>query len=173
MWYLAREGFEVSGIDFSKSACEQSVEFLRSENLQNMIGLISCGDFVSELEVFADGYFDLVIDIEGLSNISFTDAELVLRKVAKKLTPTGKFFSQTFSGEMWEENSVPTDSHHSVVPQQGSTSNLGALRFSTEEDIFKIYENELLMVTEIQKKLLNSQKGKILESEWLVSCAKR
>lgn len=173
LWYLAREGFEVNGIDFSKSACQQSIELLRSEKLEDRIGKITCGDFVTELDDFEDEYFDLIIDIEGLSNVGFADAELVVRKIARKLNPAGKFFSQTFSGEMWEKNSAPTDTYHSVVPKTGTTSNLGVLRFATEQDLFKIYENEKLKVTEIQKTVLKSQVGEILESEWLVSCVKQ
>ena len=171
--FLAREGFEVSGIDFSNSACEQAIKRLKAENLEHRIGDIYCGDFSKDLDKYPDEYFDLVIDIEGLTNIAVNDAELVINKIARKLIPNGKFFSQTFSGEMWINSPNVENVHNSVIPQMGTTSNLGVLRFTSEDDIRSIYQNELLGVTDVQKLTLTALNGKVIESEWLITCVRK
>jgi 2-polyprenyl-3-methyl-5-hydroxy-6-metoxy-1,4-benzoquinol methylase len=38
LWFMAREGFTVYGIDFSKTACEKTLNRLADENLSNRVG---------------------------------------------------------------------------------------------------------------------------------------
>ena len=173
LWFLAREGFEVNGLDFSMSACEQAIKRLNTESLQHKIGNIHCGDFTTDLDKFPDDYFDLIVDIEGLTNIPINETESVIRKITSKLLPKGKFFSQTFSGEMWENSPTVNDAYNSVLPQVGTTSNLGILRHTSEIDIREIYENEGLNVAEIQKLTLTAEDGRVIESEWLITCVRK
>ncbi|MGB1041539.1 MAG: SAM-dependent methyltransferase, partial [Flavobacteriales bacterium] len=66
LWYMAREGFTVYGIEGSQTACNNATKRLNNEGLGDRIGKIIAGDYHEKLNDFEDGYFDAIIDVESL-----------------------------------------------------------------------------------------------------------
>jgi len=92
LWFAAREGFRVSGIDISKTA----VEFARKRFTDDgMVGDLRVGDF-SQLP-FGDNSFDLVFDRGSLSLTNRQGAIDCVREVRRVIKPNGLFQCGPFS----------------------------------------------------------------------------
>lgn len=92
LWFAAREGFRVTGIDGSASAVEYAKKRFLSDNLP---GEFIVGDF-SELPL-DDNSFDLVIDRGSVTCCSYRDSKTVIHEVHRVLKTGGKFFFNPYS----------------------------------------------------------------------------
>jgi SAM-dependent methyltransferase len=92
LWFAAREGFTVAGVDGSASAIEFARRRFREENLT--------GDFrVADFTVlpFPSESFDLVIDREALVCVGRSVAKQAVAEVRRVLRPEGRFFCNVYS----------------------------------------------------------------------------
>lgn len=86
LWFCAREGFNVSGIDFSYSAIDKCIKRFDDEGLK---GDFKQGDFTAL--PWSKDEFDLVLDRGALTCASFMDMEKALREIYRVLKPGGRF----------------------------------------------------------------------------------
>jgi SAM-dependent methyltransferase len=86
LWFAAREGFTVAGIDGSAAAIEYARERFVAEELK---GDLRIGDF-AELPWPAE-HFDLVIDRAALTHTSRSTASAAIAEVRRVLRPGGRF----------------------------------------------------------------------------------
>ena len=170
LWFMAREGFTVYGIDFSPTACEKLINRLGAENLSDRVGEVLTGDYAEKLLEFEDGFFDAIVDVESLYCNSFESSRKIVEICFEKLKPGGLMFSQTFSDKTWglEGNEV---GYHAVLPVDGPMANMGYSRYTTKEDIDKLYNlvSNRIKNVELQELQLNNEK---LISEWIVEVEK-
>lgn len=89
-WFLAREGFRVTAVDFSASAIAKCRKRLESEGL----GLITAVCDVADLP-FKDESFDLVVDVISIAHNTKHKITKIFDEVARVLKPKGKLFSVT------------------------------------------------------------------------------
>ena len=94
LWFAAREGFQVCGIEGSPSAVRAAEDRFREEELP---GDLRCGEF-PELP-FADNSVDLGIDRCATTCVSRQVATDTIREVHRVLRPSGRFFLNTYSSE--------------------------------------------------------------------------
>lgn len=92
-WYMAREGFTVSGIDGSPTAIRRAEERLASEGLSAELRV---GDFTKTLPWDA-GTFDGVIDNAALCCNSLENWRSAITEILRVLKPDGKMFSACFT----------------------------------------------------------------------------
>jgi SAM-dependent methyltransferase len=92
LWFAAREGFSVSGVDGSPSAIEFAKKRFADEDLQ---GDLRVADFISL--PFTDNIFDFVLDRGALTCSPFADAQKTVAEVRRVLAPGGKFFFNPYS----------------------------------------------------------------------------
>jgi len=95
-WFIAREGFQVAGIDGSPTAIKQAVDRLSAERLQ---GDLRVGDYTSL--PWGNEFFDGVIE-----NVSFcanlvADWQRATDEVYRVLKPGGSFFTSCFTTNTW------------------------------------------------------------------------
>jgi len=138
LWYLAREGFTVYGIDFSKTACERTRKRLKEDGLDDQIGELKVGDFYEKLDEFEDGFFDAIIDMEALYCNSFNRSRAILEKAVSKLKCGGKLLSVTFADQTTGLVGEEVD-YHALLPSSGPCANKGFSRYTTYDDIEKLY----------------------------------
>jgi len=167
IWYLAREGFAVAGIDGSPTAVRQAGARLAAEGLPDAD--IRVGDF-SGLP-WTDESFDVVIDIAALYANSVKTIVASLDEVRRVLKPGGYFFGKMFgdettgsrSGEMIEPGTV----RH---PQIGPCAGNDIAHFFSREELGIFFSGfKALSIDQVHR---TDHNGDIHIFEWIVSAQK-
>jgi SAM-dependent methyltransferase len=86
LWFCAREGFAVAGVDGSATAIEWARQRFAEEGLD---GDLRIGDFTAL--PFPDSAFDLCLDHAALSHTTAAGAAQAVAEVHRVLRPGGKF----------------------------------------------------------------------------------
>jgi SAM-dependent methyltransferase len=94
VWYLAREGFNMSAVDASPVAIAYANRRLAEENLQADLRV---ADFTRL--PFPDNGFDLVYDRGSITCSGLSSAKRAVQEVHRVLLPGGKFFFNPYSVE--------------------------------------------------------------------------
>lgn len=99
IWFLAREGFRVAGIDGSSSAIGMARDRLHAEGLEKAAqeADLQVGNF-AQLP-WRDGTFDLVIDIEAIYANVIEVIRSTISEIHRVLKPGGWFFAKMFGPE--------------------------------------------------------------------------
>lgn len=92
LWFAAREGFRVAGIDGSASAIAAARSRFAADGLD---GDLRQGDFTAL--PFADAAFDLAIDRDGLACVGYTTMQRAVAEIRRVLRPGGRFFLEGYS----------------------------------------------------------------------------
>ena len=90
VWYLAREGFAVCGIDVSPTAIERAREYLATDGLS---ADLRAGDAAEVLCAFPDAHFDCVVDVGCIQCNTLAEARAIVREATRGLKPGGRCFS--------------------------------------------------------------------------------
>lgn len=170
LWFMAREGFTVYGIDFSQTACEKARERLTNEKLADRIGGILQGDYAEVLAGFEDAYFDAIVDMESLCCNSFEKSRNIVDICFSKLKPGGLMFSQTFSEKTWGMQGE-TIGYHALQPTEGPMAHKGYTRYTTREDIEKLYKLDNNRIKNVELQELHLHNGQSI-SEWIIEVEK-
>ncbi|EAJ2879871.1 class I SAM-dependent methyltransferase [Campylobacter coli] len=139
LWFCAREGFRVSGIEWSKTGVERFQKRLNDENLSSQIDEIKIGDYEQKLDEFKNESFDCIIDSCSLCCNDFKKTQRIFNKAILKLKPNGKFFSSTIAKDIVGYDKNKEDFQ---LPNDGIYTHIGMIRFSSKEDIQKLYKND-------------------------------
>jgi len=166
LWYMAREGFCVYGLEGSQTACDTATKRLKDENLEDKIGSIKSGDYFDSLDEFPDDYFDAIIDIESLYCNPFDRTKDIVTKSFKKLKVGGKMFSMTFANKEWLSTDEDVE-HHAI----NSPEIRGYFRYTTREDIDLLYKNSYNEIEKIEMLELHSD-AETSRKEWLIELKK-
>jgi SAM-dependent methyltransferase len=139
LWFLAREGFTVAGIDGSANAIDSARERLRAEGLAASLEAadLRVGNFVRL--PWEDRTFDVVIDIQAIVHNTMPVIRSVMAEIARVLKPGGWFFARMFgpkttgimTGIMVEDGTVR-------YPEFGPMVGCGLLHAFTEEEVTKL-----------------------------------
>jgi ubiquinone/menaquinone biosynthesis C-methylase UbiE len=92
LWFAAREGLAVTGVDASPTALAHARSRFASEGLR---GSFLAGDFVAL--PFAAHTFDLVIDRAALTCVGRDAAQRAVSEIHRVVRPDGRFFFNPYS----------------------------------------------------------------------------
>jgi SAM-dependent methyltransferase len=151
LWYLAREGFSVTGIDGSEVALRRAAARLAAEGLTAELAL---GD-ATKLP-WADDSFDCVLDIECVYANSFEDSRRIVAEARRVLRPGGLFFSKTFM---------------TGTSRDALYSGYGIVRFTAEDEIPQLYAG--FASVEYDHVIRTDGNRARMVKEWLITCRKR
>ena len=165
-WFMAREGFQVSGIDGSPSAIQYAGERLKGEGLEADLRV---GDYTSL--PWSDGFFDGAID-----NVSFYSNLVAIWQRAvdetyRVLKPRGLFFTSSFTTNTWGCNTG-----HQVEPEsfrdipEGPFHERGLAHFVTESELRHILRRFSRIDVERECRTLMNQ-SKVVEV-WIATAVK-
>ncbi|OLS25568.1 MAG: Glycine/sarcosine/dimethylglycine N-methyltransferase [Candidatus Heimdallarchaeota archaeon LC_2] len=156
-WYLAREGFNVKGVDGSQSAIDKARKYLLKENL---IAEFQVVDFVKT--PFTDHYFDCVIDIASIQHNPKSLIPRIIDEVHRVLKPNGKFF-----GIMVAEGTIG-DNVSTNERKDGPLSGRGLTTFFSEEEVIEYFKS--FKTVNIYYRLRSVESG--IYKEWIISASK-
>lgn len=102
-WFLAREGFKVSGLDCSPKAIEHAQAKLALDNLSAEfdVGLF-------EALPYPDEHFNCVVDSGGITSTPLETVRSALQEVSRVLKPEGQYFAY-FIGDETSVEEPPSD----------------------------------------------------------------
>ncbi len=166
LWYLAREGFSVYGIEGSQTACDQALLRLKQEGIDYNLKQIISGDYLDMLDSYPNNFFDAIIDIESIYCNSFEKSQQVITKSFDKLKPEGKFFSITFANKEWITDMKDTE-YHAIEHSDLS----GYFRYTTKDDIEKLYKNHKSEIESIEMLEMHLKNG-LKKQEWIIELKK-
>jgi phospholipid N-methyltransferase len=171
LWLLTREGFSTYAIEFSATAAQKAKERLMKEGTVSNLKEIKVGDYFDKLDEFKPEFFDAIIDYESLYCNPFARTIEIIDKAVSKLKKGGKFFSVTFSDTTWGFEGSTVD-YHAVEATEGPLANKGFSRYSTREDVLKMFDRDGLKVTslELVERHLSNEKR---VSEWVIEAEKK
>jgi len=143
LWFAAREGFGVAGIDGSKTAIEYARQRLAQEGLS---GDLRVGDFASL--PLQDATFDMVLDRCSLTHTTSAVIRSALRESRRVLKPGGKLLSICYSdrhparkfGRHIGDNTY-------VDPDGGCFSGLGQVHFAPLEEVCEIFGKDFTLIS--------------------------
>lgn len=159
IYFLAKSGFAVSGIDGSKTAIDFANKRLESENLTADLRV---GDLADP--PFPDDYFDYVVDRGALTTNRFETIRRALVRARDVLKPSGKIFSFDLYGKNHPGKSWGVETSYQCYDNftEGYFAGVGLTSFLDAEDIKILFE----MYREVKiGKTLVFEEGNILQSE--------
>ena len=185
LWYCAREGFSVIGLDGSKTAIHRMIDRFEKENLSEFLMDIKVGNYYNLLNEIKDNSIDAIIDVGSLCCNSFLDTKEIIKKSFDKLKVGGKFLSQTFDKGSDGLNindkeveimgggaeKIEDKYFHAVFTRLGSMREKCLVRYTTYEDIFELYKMENNKIDYIHKEKYYFSKDRV-RKDWIIELTK-
>ncbi|NKB75839.1 MAG: methyltransferase domain-containing protein [Gammaproteobacteria bacterium] len=151
LWFAARQGFTVSGIDASASA----LAFARKRFEQDKLtGEFEVGSF-TELP-WGDSLFDVIIDRAASTNVGFETAKTVISQAHRVLKTGGLIYSEVFSDQSSSRGDKSQDGVLSNI--RGPYSGAGQIYFYSKSELQQLYQHSWDLL-----ELFHTQKAQYLE----------
>jgi len=165
IWYMAREGFNVFGIDGSKTAVNIAMDKLKKENLN---ASLKVGDIINL--PYENNFFDGVIDNECLYANNEENAKLIVNEINRVMKKDGLFYSRTFSDDMYIGQELNENLEYTNI-NEGPLKGKGFARLSDINKINSIYGGVFKIVS-IDKMEYTQYNFSQKISEFIIICQK-
>ncbi len=106
--YLAKNGFDVYGLDVAPVGLKMTKDWLKQENLKANLKL---GSFFKKLP-YKDNFFDAIIAVQAISHGKIEDIRKVIKEIERILKPNGLIFiafTQRSKVKNWRVGSIHTE----------------------------------------------------------------
>jgi len=168
LWFAAREGFCVAGVDGSESA----IRFARRRfEVEGLSADLRVGDF-TDLP-FAEESFDLVIDRSALTCVGGPTRRRAVAEVRRVLVPGGKFLFNPYSDRHTSHQSGRIGLDGLTVDiKAGTLAGMGAIGFANREEIDELFGQgwEVLSLDHVESR--QEMHGEDIQAEWRVVAVK-
>ena len=167
LWFAAREGFEVTGLDASESAISFARQRFTDDSL---IGTFDVGSFTSL--PYTDQAFDVVIDRAASTNVNLATAKKVVAEVHRVLKNRGVFYSEVFSDHASSRGHLLDDGVLTNI--EGPYSGAGHIYFYGRKELEKMYAEgwTVLDLTHTERKQYLSNGTTEVFAHWSISVEK-
>lgn len=170
LWFMAREGFSVFGIDRSQTAINQAQRRL-DEEAPGWQGNLIVGDIMSL--PFDSEFFDAVIDNECVYCNSFKNSQYIYKEIARVTKRNGKLFSRTFAKGTWGEKTGKNVGHNAWIPDRGPLQGKGFARFTGSHEILELLGKAFeLDEVELITRTVGGHDSGHLVAEWIIHAHK-
>lgn len=169
LWFAAREGASVAGVEGSESAVIAARERFAAEGLS---GDLRVGDFTEPLP-FPDASFDLVIDRGALTCCSLSDGRRAVREVSRVLRAGGAFlFTPYGRDQIGSERGDQLGDGLVTNISAGHLQGIGQVCFYTREDVVAAFDCSWRIDTMEHAVFEDTLAGEVIRSEWRVVAVK-
>jgi ubiquinone/menaquinone biosynthesis C-methylase UbiE len=163
VWFMAREGFSVYGIDGSKQAIDLARKRLDVE-CPGWPGELIVGD-ICKLP-FDDCFFDAVVDNFAISCNSFNDSQLIYQEMSRVCKHNGKLFSMTFATGCWGDKTGQSVGHNSWLVGEGPMLGKGYTRFTDLDEIPALVKG--FNITGVEKLIRTLENREHEIQDWII-----
>ena len=167
LWFAARQGFEVYGLDASQHA----IEFARKRfDKDNLSGAFEVGSFTKL--PYDDDFFDVVIDRAAITNVNLNTAVTAFDDILRVLNVGGILYSEVFSDQASSRGVLLDDGVLSEI--EGPYSGAGHIYFYSKSEIESIFSDKwgLDYLAHTERKEYDS-KGVEVFAHWSVVAIKK
>lgn len=165
LWFAAREGFNVTGIDGSNSAIKIVKSRFQSEGLTGEFKVVN----FSEDLPFESNNFDLVIDRAAITYCGEKISNKLISEIHRVLSPAGKFFFNPYSDK--HGSFLCGENGHDGMTTKirgGSVMNTGDILFYSKKEIIKKLESfKILRLSHLELADLK-EANESIHAEWRV-----
>lgn len=136
LWYAAREGFTVHGLEGSQAGWEVACGRLDAEvpGWRTHGADLRVGDMCAPLP-WPDASFDAVVDSDAATCNSHEEARGVYAQLHRVAKPGGRLYVRTPAAGTWGEGTGRAHGHGQWECAEGPFAGTGVVRFATEQDI--------------------------------------
>jgi len=174
LWFAAREGFMVTGIDGSKSAISFAEKRFQEDELKADLRV---GSFLKL--PWENNSFDMGIDRGSLVCVNYDNQKTAVEEMRRVLIPGGMFLSTSYSDKH-------TSAHSGTILEDGRITNIkagklagvGSLCFNSKEQLLELFAkgwNIISLEEKITSDIVNTTTGNTEEihAEWNIIAQKR
>ena len=170
LWFVAREGFRVAGIDGSKAAISFAQERFASEKL---VADLRVGNFLNL--PWENETADIGIDRCSTACVGVQGQKVAIEEMRRVLRPGGIFFYNGYSNEHTSARSgEPLQDGRIANIHAGTLVGVGALGFNSKSQVEMLFENgwEILKMEHLTSRDISPQETGI-HAEWRVVVRKK
>ena len=150
--FLAREGMEWYGVDYSPSALDHARRFLAENGFDCPEGRLFCVDF-NQLP-FADFFFDAVIDRQSLDQNPAASMPRLVSEIRRVLKPGGRYLGVNFSsGHPQLKWGKPLGGGDYGDFTRGSFKDVGQRHFFTPEELTALFSSFVIEEMTLLKRI--------------------
>ncbi|MFH0939733.1 MAG: class I SAM-dependent methyltransferase [Planctomycetota bacterium] len=167
LWFAAREGFCVFGIEGAPSGLAIAQSRLDAEvpGWRTHGASLVCGDMCERLP-YESNSMDAVIDSAAVMCVLFEQAKAVYAELYRCAKPGGKLFVRTSNAGAWGDGTGKSCGLNAWQPIEGPTVGTGCVRFTSRADWSGLLGDWRIDSLELHSRTLEN--GKRTYSEWIV-----
>ena len=138
IWYMAREGFSVYGVDGSNTAVQKALDRLHKEGLSAQLKV---GDIVDIKSHFsADAPYDAFVDVCCMQCNRLDAVDKVINDAWSMLKPGGKFFTMLLADGSYGQDLGEEVEPRSVINiSDGPLRGMGLNHFFTLDEVHHLF----------------------------------
>ena len=164
LWFAAREGFQVAGVEGSRDAVDYARRRFDEEGLS---GDLRVGDF-STLP-FPDASFDLAIDRGSLTCVGLSEASRAVAEIRRTLRTGGKFlFNPYSSAHSSARNGSPGDDGLTEDITDGALVGVGPICFYDRPHLEQVLGEGWAIRNLQQLEVVDEARNDSIHAEWRV-----
>jgi len=172
LWYFAREGFGVHGLEGSEAGAAQARKRLDTELPgwnQGAADRLRVGDMCDPLP-WADNSFDAVIDNDAVTCVDHESACRVYAQMHRVARPGGWLYVRTPAAGTWGDGSGEACGHNAWRCSEGPFAGTGVVRFASESDLAQLFKPwNVLQIEQVSRTMENRSK---VHAEWVIIAKK-
>jgi SAM-dependent methyltransferase len=168
LWYCAREGFSVYGLEGSRSGAAQALQRLDLECPgwnPDGANRLRVGDMCDPLP-WSDDEFDAVIDNLAVCCVDHDSACRVYAEMHRVTRPGGWLYARTPAVGTWGESTGEAHGHNAWRCSAGPFAGTGIVRFASEADLAELFRPwDVMQVEQVTRTLENRSKVHV---DWVI-----
>lgn len=172
LWYFAREGFGVHGLEGAQAGAAQARRRLDAEMPgwdRGQPDRLRVGDMCDRLP-WVDEAFDGVVDCDAVTCVDHASACQVYAEMHRVTRPGGWLYMRTPAAGSWGEGTGEAAGHHAWRCTEGPFAGTGAVRFATEDDLSQLLRPWRVVQLEQVSRTMEGRRQ--LHAEWVVIARK-
>lgn len=151
LWYLAKEGFKIHGVELNSDRIKNAYQRLNSDNLQVDI---KEGSF-TKLD-FDDESMELVFDRGAVTCVSLEDAKKTINETNRVLKRGGKFYFNPYSelDNNFIKGNLISDGRVGNFDKSSILKDYKAINFYSLKDIYEVFNNgwNIIEINHVQRR---------------------